>query len=120
MEQNTKPNPLPTRSYESVEILKAAQELISIPERWTKGGSARDNLGRVVYAASPAACCWCAFGAVSRMGCPELDWYLVAAAGLDPDATGIAGFNDDPATTHADILALFDRAIELAAEEPTP
>jgi hypothetical protein len=31
----------------------------------------------------------------------------------------LTDFNDDPATTHADVLALYDDAIQLAERDPT-
>jgi hypothetical protein len=96
------------------ENLIAAKALIDTPEKWGKGE----------YKPSPG--CFCAFGA------------LMAARGVDPEddtsvtdedralakalpsgwhkvTSEVADFNDHPDTTHADIMALFQRAIE--AEE---
>lgn len=46
------------------DILKAAKQLISTPERWTKGFYARDKEGNTVRVSYPEAVCWCAEGAL--------------------------------------------------------
>lgn len=62
---------------------------------------------------------YCATGAIMENG-----WELMGEAmrflyaNLPPRARGsIAVYNDDPRTTKADILTLYDRAIKLAAEK---
>jgi hypothetical protein len=87
--------------------LIAAKLLIDTPEKWGQGEYAQDG-------------CFCAIGA------------LAEAMNIDPVSAklsmtrefktlrdsvpepfyGVWRFNDDEATTHADIMALFDRAIE--------
>jgi hypothetical protein len=94
--------------------LIAARALIDTPEKWVKGKYEVNG-------------CYCAMGAVSMAvtGSADYDsnWYVNYAdkvvAALDnrlparfPD---VAAFNDDPATTHNDVLQLFDRAIEAAS-----
>lgn len=54
-----------TRNLNDVQIaLLAARTLIADPGDWTKGALARDEFGREVFATSPAACQWCAEGAL--------------------------------------------------------
>jgi hypothetical protein len=95
----------------AVEVLIAARELISVPERWTRG----------VYSLideNDEAVCWCGAGAVyaaaDRAGCnPEHARCLLN----DAVGTGYIIWNDDPNRTHAEVLAAFDKAIELARAE---
>jgi hypothetical protein len=100
------------------ELLRHARELLSDPTHWTKGAEARaedgDECG-IEYAA-----CWCADGA---MRCAALRYGRAAwreakptIECLVPGLVGLEQFNDMPATTHADVLALFDRAIAKLSE----
>ena len=86
------------------ENLIAAKALIDTPAKWGKG------CDRV---------CFCALDAASAIP----DAYigvrdalkLALPADFEPDQSNwnhdVAQFNDEPGTTHADIMALFDRAI---------
>lgn len=99
------------------ENLIAARALIDTPEKWGKGD----------YEPRPG--CFCAAGAIAAAkgveACPssaeegpEVDALESAlndlGDGLSPWASFVH-FNDDYDTTHADVMALFDRAI--AAQE---
>lgn len=97
------------------ENLIAAKALIDTPEKWIKGSlqNAEET-------------CFCTYGAAAKVartfphksGMDSLLTDALADALPDsflPDPNGIlsiAQFNDDPSTTHADIMALFDRAID--------
>ena len=92
-----------------VEILKGARELISNRAQWTTGERARDKYGYSVHPHSMAAVCWCANGAVEKIGhrfaTPTVWNTLQDAAG----SNSIVRTNDmhgHPAT-----IAMFDRAI---------
>lgn len=95
--------------------LVAAKALIDAPEKWGQGE----------YETSPG--CYCALGAVAKAtGVDPAPWnvevgvlYDALKAALPPKAArlSVVDFNDAPETTHADIMALFDRAI--AAAEPS-
>jgi hypothetical protein len=94
------------------ENLIAAKALIDTPEKWIKGSFHK-------------AGCFCAVGALGMAsnGNPENWGYdereaLLRALPVDAVAYSVALFNDDPDTTHADIMALFDRAI--AAQDGQP
>lgn len=93
-----------------LDLLRAARERISAPERWTQGRSARDATGFGVVSTDPSAVCWCAFGAV--LACPSDSLSAGAAlSALDDEAPGgsASAFNDT--ATHAEVLDLFDRTI---------
>ncbi len=99
------------------EVLVQARKLIERPERWTKGNFAKDAHQYAVYPESHRAACWCAHGATIKASAEDWAKHASAIAALRNALTAgwarnIVSFNDDPSTTHADILALFDRAIE--------
>lgn len=102
------------------------EELSDFLRRWTAGDSGQSIAAHFGLASgkdlgfgldNDSAACWCASGAV-YVSC-ERDYaadgealnLLMAAS---PTGT-IAEFNDSEETTHADVLAWFDRAIALAA-----
>lgn len=100
-----------------LEILTGARELLSDRGRWTKRSYARDERGLGCSSLAKDAVCWCAAGAILRTAqhdaAIEEAWKLA----YDEVPNGVNGFmtyNDRLDTTHADILALFDRAIEKA------
>jgi hypothetical protein len=75
--------------------------------------------GRSVRPTSPVAVAWCATGAVHAT---KAVWIIrqLAIAQLDQaaylcDGVGAEVFNDAKVHTHADVLRLFDLAIERAA-----
>lgn len=82
------------------ENLIAAKALIDTPDKWIKHAFERDG-------------CFCAVGAVRTVQKAEtgraLDALYEAADELC--GRGVMRFNDAENTTHADIMALFDRAI---------
>lgn len=98
------------------ENLIAAKALIDTPEKWGKGDF------------TPAPGCFCTFGAIAaingfRFGVdkyPPTYAEDMAIARCLPEGWAarvdvVPDFNDDPSTTHADIMALFDRAIAAQA-----
>lgn len=103
------------------EALIQARALIADPERWTQGAIARTLTGHICSKNDPAAVRWCAQGATWRVAedpCEALDLLDVIATEMgwnsDPEAcTPSANLNDHG--THADVLAMFDRAIEATA-----
>lgn len=91
-----------------IENLKAAKALIDTPEKWGKG----------TY--EPGPDCYCVVGALKAAnGWSEFEvWNTKAINALysacDDRFEGIVDLNDHPDTTHADIMALIDRAIAAA------
>lgn len=90
--------------------LRAARELLADPTRFTQSHTARNRRGYPVIATARTAVQWDASGALMRVTgqrsrCPGFA-ELVAAAG------GFRLFVDRTTRgRHADVLALFDRAI---------
>lgn len=93
------------------EILIAARALIAEPEHWTQRAAARNRLGMPVGALEPSACCWCAAGALFRVAGRFNDrGYYAGMKALCPvTGPGVVVLND--MSTHADVLAMFDKAI---------
>jgi hypothetical protein len=96
--------------------LKAARALIDTPEKWIQraGDDGYDT----------PCCAVVAVNRRNRYGTPENDamrkaLYLQLPAEYRHGGTlygmDVGAYNDDPRTTHADIMALFDRAIEAAS-----
>lgn len=122
------------------DALRAARSKIQNPEAWTKTAPALDSSGVRVDAQDRAAVCFSSYGAiVSIIGVNEnLVTAMIAIETATPErfvemaamqmeeATksrkghvgekplGFGMFNDDVDTTHAEVLAAFDRAIEIA------
>ncbi len=110
-------------------VLKAARRRIARPGRWTKNALMRDKNGNATMQRN-AACSACAVGHV--MLCTFDREILSSAFKLlqkaNEDAqfsrgvvglsyTSVPHFNDMYNTTQADVVKLFDRAIELAKSE---
>lgn len=99
------------------EILRKARDLISVPERWTKGELARSAGGYKVSPRSSNATCWCIEGALIKA---SGEWaYETRAIKLMMQIVNsvLHGWNDAPKRTHAEVLGAFDHAIALA-EQP--
>jgi hypothetical protein len=95
-----------------LETLKAARDLISDPARWTQGEYARDANRIRTQIASDEAVCFCAQGAIYRVG--GISHVLDAEMHLNSTCRkrfgrGVYSFNDTH--THAEVIALFDAAI---------
>lgn len=100
------------------EHLIAAKALIDTPEKWAQGELARDANNDPVSMFSEKAVCFCAMGAVYKVpvgwkNTAEILKKLDAAAAEKANqAWNIASFNDK--ATHAEVMQVFDRAIELS------
>ena len=103
------------------EILLEARQLLSDPSRWTKGAPARNAQLETVGSTSEAAFCFCAIGAIRRTlwvnpgrdteERRELEDVASQALRESIGRPDISRWNDDPARTHEEVLAAFDRAI---------
>lgn len=92
--------------------LIAAKALIDTPEKWAKAGDVKPSNGR-----------YCAAVACNEFK-GALDMFAALRAAFPQEYVGRGGyvmeifdFNDLPTTTHADIIALFDRAITAQGED---
>jgi hypothetical protein len=104
-----------------IEVLKGARALISSPESWVK---------KAFRVRSEGVCSYCALGAIEEVsGCsPERARSIESRALYNATVDELSGsrgedyvvtFNDAPATTHADVLKMFDdriSALEAAGE----
>jgi hypothetical protein len=101
----------------TVEVLQKARALIEKPRRWTRHTFARTRWLRLpTRDRGCKAYAFCAFGAVSRAGmaCGSVSGEASAyGALLCVMGPSIVKFNDTH--THAEVLAAFDKAIELAS-----
>lgn len=106
-------------------VLRAARDLISVPERWTKWGYSfiekprkkAEALTQYPYDVKPEATCYCSLGAVMAITRPGTSLRIASMAALERlGGIGISvpRFNDHPLTTHADVLRMFNRAIRHA------
>jgi hypothetical protein len=92
------------------ETLVKARELIIKPENWRQGTAARTKTGRETSPSSRYATQFCALGALSRVTrgpvCITAQIILSVAIGRK----SIVIFND--IHTHAEVIEMFDKAIE--------
>ncbi len=99
----------------ALEVLTTVREALSDPERWYQGSYFNGKSTESATCACLEGATWIAaealYGSPATYDKPA-DWLISEAAGRP-----VIDFNDDPSTTHADILAVLDRAIELAKEE---
>lgn len=100
----------------TAEALAAARKLIDTPEKWCQNSYATTIKGRPTRPLDASAKCFCSAGAcLVATG----NLYSPARDALDrlvaETHRSVVTFNDHHSTTHADVMALFDRAI--AGEE---
>ena len=103
------------------EALTKARARIDTPEKWTRGAFGRDANGAPLWAnALDGAVCFCTAGAVHAVAglgmAAGACFDVLTLAVRERDGGNIVDYNDWDASTHADIMSLFDRAIELAGE----
>ena len=110
----------------TADILRKAKAHISDPAMWNQdGGFFRSSGGKSFtdydedfeFITCPA----CAFGAIQFASMtddyPRVDRIMENACYEIVGTRDVVFYNDCPTTTHADIMALFDRAIQLAEAE---
>lgn len=93
----------------TLDILTEARGYVA--KGWTQGTLAKSNENRKVSFHSPRAVCWCALGALRLAG----GYYEEGQDALErllPYETELFTWNDAPGRTQAEVLALFDKAIE--------
>jgi hypothetical protein len=95
-------------------ILKRIRHLLSDPARWTRGEMARSMFGAPTDPAGPNATCWCVMGAIHHetKDDPFLSGSVYQILRVQLQGRAVSEFNDDPTTTHDDLILLIDKAIE--------
>ena len=103
------------------EALKAAKAVIANPENWTQGWYYKYKNGTSCKRYEDAEC-FCSLGALRKVNDCYDDYYLngtlyldLALETLNVKAGSVFIFNDTH--SHAEVMALFDKAIELAEKE---
>jgi hypothetical protein len=96
-----------------LETLQKAREHLSDPKNWNKDGNYfKDNDRSSGCCCALGALALCEVGPNPRWSAPHIhDARAALMSALRPGGRTVTSFNDAPSTTHADILALFDRAI---------
>lgn len=103
----------------TVKILEIARQLIA--SGWTQGAYARDESGKEIsdyFRERPAY--YCVTGAIlvaDKSGDSMVAAFAFLHASLPPSnevCYSLPSYNDNPNTTQADVVALYDRAIALA------
>ena len=113
----------------ALQLLEEAKATIQDSKRWTQNAFARDKDNNKVSSRTPTAVCWCSLGALNRIQDTGGEYLkavqlltkavqlLTKAVQLLTKAAGteVAEYNDS--STHEEVLAMWDKAIELAKEE---
>ncbi len=109
----------PPEKTETIATLMLARDLLARPNGWTQHAYARDARGCDIELMSPRATSFCMLGALRRAGGTQALWWPKRALEEIVGEWGmaVAHFNDS-AQSPDDVLAAFDRAIELVREEP--
>lgn len=114
---------------DDLEIIKEARSIIENEKNWTKNLMARTKDGNLVQSYSEEAVCWCMAGALHRAfnkfqlygeykGTTIVEEFNNIIKNQNTNSNGtpihlnVSAFNDDPDTTHEDVLRVFDRVIE--------
>ncbi|MBN7804871.1 hypothetical protein JZX86_05770 [Agrobacterium rosae] len=108
---------------DTVQILRDARALIADEKNWTQGDYAKNSFGHSTGVKNENANCFCAIGALAKVQGISPNDDITGASFLALEASGgaeklgfiVARFNDDH--THAEVIALFDRAIARAESE---
>lgn len=104
-------------------VLRGAQALLEIPERWTQGAFARTASGVIAGPEDDDAVCFCPLAAITRAAEGDATARRAAekALALVIERPPLPSFcrqiptvivwNDQVERTHDDVIAAFDRAI---------
>lgn len=85
-------------------LIQPIYDLLSDPARWTRGANARVRSGNPIGPNEANAVCWCIAGAICKVWPDKQATCMNLLYRHFPDRDPV-GFNDNPATTHADLLA---------------
>lgn len=102
----------------TLDVLKAARELIRDPARWCQDAFACDADGDAVHTLDPQAVRWCAVGALNKVA-PSSEVSADAYGLLEVAAGPICVSDINDAEGHEAVLAVYDEAIaRLEREAP--
>jgi hypothetical protein len=106
-------------------VLANAKTLIQDPKNWCQKAYARDADGHATMATGPDACQWCSLGATMKalegddlrktIG-TEYIWHILDRAAPQFKYNSADFVNDR--TDHPTVMAMFDRAIDIAKDLP--
>ena len=95
-------------------LLNAAAMVEADPKTWIQGTSARDAKGHITYAESHEAVCWCALGAIVKLGKEDFLAKQNAKNALRCFTLGdIVTHNDEVIETPEQFVSWFRQAAEL-------
>jgi len=110
----------------SIELLTQTKSLIANPDNWIKKKNAISAKGREVKPDSNRACKFCVLGAFDRVSILNNVSYSItkdAIYRLENEVKQVSDFrcvhwyNDAPKTTHSDVIAILDNAIQTLSGE---
>jgi hypothetical protein len=84
------------------------KELLSSPEKWTQGVSARDKNGDIVYATCATATCFCLMGAIEHCYRNENEAELIYKKIRTKVISHISIWNDQSYRTFEDVKQLVE------------
>jgi hypothetical protein len=93
------------------DIYRRAADLIEPEGAWTKGSYARDEHGKQVFFRDSNAVCFCAIGALTRID-PLHSCNSTQGFEGFLDVPSLAGWNDAPERTQAEVVAAFRAAAD--------
>lgn len=102
----------------SYTTLRNVRELLSDPDRWTRGSAARTADESETHPRSRNAVAWCLVGAAEYCATDRLSYWGARSALFEEIArrtpgAGIPRFNDS--ATHAEVLAVVEAALHRTA-----
>ena len=92
---------------DTLTILTAARKIITDPAMWYQGGWTESGEWETDEPCCVMSAIWRAGKANGDLGCKAL-WHI---KNFVPERANLVDFNDAHSTKHADVLAVFDRAI---------
>lgn len=103
----------------TIEILKAARDLIAKPENWTQGSYAKRSDDLETIPSDPDAVCFCSVGAIFKAGDASFKFSETLPFEIR-EAFGVAKENDlvkfNDSHTHSEVLDLFSKSISKAEQ----
>lgn len=102
----------PETSLTETEILEDVLDLLSDPGKWTQGSYGKTSKGTDTWGNDPNAVSFCLLGAIQRVTNDRLTSALFISQLTNKiERENIVKFNDDPQTTHEDIILFLKTAL---------